>query len=101
MVVWLSTTGAPGHESRGRLVGLFPHAVGARLNPGGVAGDASLDGGCVDPGAETLAPILLLLLDHMVEGAFQVALNQADSGAEPYEPRIWTVGFNRTTGGAQ
>lgn len=42
---WPSTTGAPRHESRGRLVGLFPHAVGACLNPGGVVDDAGLDYG--------------------------------------------------------
>jgi hypothetical protein len=36
----------------------------------------------------------------MMEGAVQVVLDHAGSGAERYESRIWTVGLNRITGGA-
>ena len=61
MVVWLSTTGAPRQDLRGRLGGLFPHVVGACLNPGGVD-NAVHDGVGVNAGAEVLVPVLLLIL---------------------------------------
>ena len=81
MVAWLSTSGAAGQGLRGGEGRVFPHVVGAALDPDLLWMMRSMcDGVGVDAGAETLV--------HMAEGAFQVVLNHAGSGAEPCESGI-------------